>query len=144
MRCHSVLLYDTNEVQTKLIWNNSLPALLQNIWMHRKCMKGFVKGLCLVTCRSDWNSESKKIDRSNWKCIILIQKKQKVNWLYSVIFQTFQKFIFFDILKLRHQFLSSVAMKQTRTRADKFKCLPHLACINPTLLFVEYCSVLGQ
>ena len=33
---------------------------------------------------------------------------------------------------------------ETRTRADQHKCLPHLACINPTLLFVEYFSVFGQ
>ena len=26
----------------------------------------------------------------------------------------------------------------TRTRADQQKCLHHLACIKPTLLFVEY------
>ena len=28
--------------------------------------------------------------------------------------------------------------RRTRTRADQHKCLPHLAYINPTLLFIEY------
>ena len=28
--------------------------------------------------------------------------------------------------------------KKTRRRADQHKCLTHLACINPTLLIVEY------
>ena len=32
----------------------------------------------------------------------------------------------------------------TKTCADQHKCLPHLACINPTLSFVEYFSVFGQ
>ena len=29
-------------------------------------------------------------------------------------------------------------------RADQHKCLPHLACINPTLLYIEYLLVFGQ
>ena len=32
----------------------------------------------------------------------------------------------------------------SRMRADQHKCLPHLAWINPTLLFIEYFLVLGQ
>ena len=33
---------------------------------------------------------------------------------------------------------------ETRTRADQHKFLPQLACIKPTLLFVEYYPVFGQ
>ena len=33
---------------------------------------------------------------------------------------------------------------KTRTRADQHKCLPHLACINPTLFFIEYFSFFGR
>ena len=43
--------------------------------------------------------------------------------------------------KKHHNFLLEIdhnVLNNTRTRADQHKCIPHLACINPTLLCVEY------
>ena len=35
-------------------------------------------------------------------------------------------------------------VNKTRTHDDQYKCLSHLACINPTLLFIDYYSVVSQ